>query len=486
MAITRRQFISRAGLATAGTLLGPQLFKNPWLQQALASTVGDRYFIVLFLDGGNDGLNTIIPATGALRAPYEVARKTGPGGLRIPNPLVPSNGMLDVNSGTTLGFHPGLAKLRDMYENDMVAVVQGCGYPDYSLSHEESRSTWERGNPFSTIGSGWMGRYLAASGYLGSDIPAVNIGNQVTGEYLQTATSVLVFDRLSDFGFPYDGAFDDDVAAKDALFNALYASASGGGNHPFLQSLGTTGSSTLTATQQFPELHDQYIADRLSWSQMYTDRDVPGLNTSTARGLREISKVIYGVARGALPSNLRSRFFELGNGGYDTHSDQGADESDGQHFGLHQEIAESIKLFYDDLADMSSGASVGSGLYDLPNKVVLMVWSEFSRRVEQNDNGTDHGSQAPMLVVGGPNAINGGVYGSHPDIANTDDNGNTVYTQSNADPFRSTDFRDVYGTIINRWLGLTNPSPLFPLDSSVGLLGTDYWNAADFHLGFMP
>jgi len=486
MAITRRQFLGRAGLATAGTILGPQLFRNPWLQQALASTIGDRYLVVLFLDGGNDGLNTIIPATGALRAPYEDARKTGVGGLRIPNPLVPANGMLDVNSGTTLGFHPGLAKLRDMYESDMVAVIQGCGYPEYSLSHDESRSTWERGNPFSTIGTGWMGRYLAASGYIGSDIPAVNIGYQVSGEYQQSATSVLVFDRLSDFGFPYDYAFDDDIADKDTLFSALHSAATGGGNHPFLQTLGTTGASTLVATQQFPALHDQYLADRSSWSDMYVDENVPGLDSGTARGFREIAKVIYGVARGAVPSSLRSRCFELANGGYDTHSDQGADEPTGQHFGLHQEIAESINLFYQDLADMAAGASVGSGLHDLPNKVVVMVWSEFSRRIEQNDNGTDHGSQAPMLVVGGANAINGGLYGNHPDIGNTDDDGNTTYSQSNANPFRSTDFRDVYGTIMKHWLGLADPSALFPLDSTVGLVGSPYWNTANFNLGFLP
>ncbi|MDX2167756.1 MAG: DUF1501 domain-containing protein [Deltaproteobacteria bacterium] len=488
MAITRRQFLQRAGMATAGGLFGPQLFRNPLLSQALASTIGDRYFVVLFLDGGNDGLNTIVPVTGALRAPYEAARLTGAGGLRIVNPLVPNAGpaFLDPNTGGQLGFHPGLAGLRDLYEQNMLAVIQGCGYPEYSLSHEQARSIWERGNPFGTLSNGWMGRYLEApsSGYLGSDIPAVNIGDSVAGEYLQSATSVLVFDRLNDFGFPYDDYYDDDYAAKDALFSALHANAAASGNS-FMQYLSGTGASTLTAAQQYPELHDQYIADRLSWSQAYTDSDAPGLNTSTARGLREVAKVIYGVARGTIPSNLRARFFQLHNGGYDTHSNQGAEETDGDHFLLHQEIAQSIKLFYQDLADMASGAPMGSGLQNLPDKVVLVVWSEFSRRIQQNDNGTDHGSQGPMLVVGGPNAINGGIYGNHPDIANTDDNGNTPYSQNNGDGFRSTDFRDVYGTIMKHWLGLANPSPIFPLDSTVGLLGDEYWNTANFNLPFL-
>lgn len=506
MAITRRQFLTRTGLASAGALLGPSLFRSPWMQQAMAATIGDRYFIVLFLDGGNDGQNTIIPVSGGstigsgafgLRPLYEQVRvhPSTPGGIRILNPLVPNPGpapaMLDPNTGCQLGFHPGLASLRDMYEDGMVAVIQGCGYPDYNLSHEIARGIWEHGNPLTTVGTGWMGRYLAAAGYTGSDIPAVNIGGRVAGEYDQTATSVLVFDRLQNFGFPYDDAFDDDNAAKNAAFVALHNAASANGNAA-MQYIGGTGNSTLTATNIYPDLHDDYVADRNSWSQAYSNGNPPGLNTSTSRGFREIAKVIYGVARGVIPSALSARFFELANGGYDTHSNQGAEESDGDHYRLHAEVADAIKLFYDDLADMASGAPMGSGLHDLPNKVTVMVWSEFSRRVYQNDNGTDHGSQGPMFVIGGPNAINGGVYGNHPNIDEDDgtngidDNGNTRYSQDNANPQRSTDFRDVYGTIIKHWLGIANPAPLLPLDSTLGYMGPDYWTAANFDMGFMP
>src|SRR5689334_17073190 len=153
MAITRRQFLSRTGLATAGALLGPNLFRSPWMQQAMASTIGDRYFIVLFLDGGNDGLNPLIPVSGG----PPTGTGAGPaGGIRILNPLVPTPGpgapaMLDPSTGCQLGFHPGLASMRDMYEQGMVAVLQGCGYPEYNLSHEVSRGIWEHGNPLSTI-----------------------------------------------------------------------------------------------------------------------------------------------------------------------------------------------------------------------------------------------------------------------------------------------------------------------------------------------
>ena len=128
----------------------------------------------------------------------------------------------------------------------------------------------------------------------------------------------------------------------------------------------------------------------------------------------------------------------------------------------------------DDLTDMGAA-----------DKVVVLVWSEFSRRVNQNDNGTDHGSQGPMFVVGG--LVNGGVYGNHPNInqAAQDDDGNTVYSQA-AGSFRSTDFRDVYGTILKHWLCMSPTdisSYVLPLDS--GPAGT-YWTSANFDMGFLP
>jgi len=87
MAISRRQFLKRTGVATAGALFGPSFFSNPFLRSAMAATIGDRYFITLFLDGGNDGLNTVIPvtngSTGTLRTAYTTARKTGAGGLQL-------------------------------------------------------------------------------------------------------------------------------------------------------------------------------------------------------------------------------------------------------------------------------------------------------------------------------------------------------------------------------------------------------------------
>src|SRR5690242_15411018 len=144
MAITRRQFIKRTGLATAGALFAPTFFGNRFVRQAMASTIGNRYFIVLFLDGGNDGLNTVVPlangTTGTLRAAYVNARRTGGGGLQLsPSDLAATTIGSDFQTGTSLALHPGFAGFQGfdgiiagnggfkaLYDAGELAVVQGC------------------------------------------------------------------------------------------------------------------------------------------------------------------------------------------------------------------------------------------------------------------------------------------------------------------------------------------------------------------------
>src|SRR6185503_11666092 len=151
MAITRRQFIKRTGFATAGALFGPSLFGSPFVRQAMASTIGNRYLIAFFLDGGNDGFNTVIPVSdgtlgGTLRTAYENARGTGGGGLRLTTGDLSLSGIgADFQTNTPLALHPGFrgfqgfdgvtagdGGLKALYDAGDVAVVQGCGYSNYS------------------------------------------------------------------------------------------------------------------------------------------------------------------------------------------------------------------------------------------------------------------------------------------------------------------------------------------------------------------
>ena len=461
MAITRRQFLKRSGAAAAGGLLIPSIFNNPLLRRALADTIGDRYFVVLYLDGGNDGLNTVTPATnggGTLRDDYDDAR----GNINLsPGQLGATLIGNDPNTGAQLAIHPGFAGtgaglggLKALYDAGNVAVIQGVGYPDYSLSHDESRVIWQTANPLglgSYSATGWMGRFLAdaSQAYSGQDIPAVNIQDKVVGEFKQNQTSVLAIQRLRTFGFPYDhGLTEDDDPFRRSAFDALHQAAAGTAQ-PTMQYIGNSGSATLLSSESYPLLHSLYQTDRATYSQLYDDID-----KGTARDFREIAKVIYGVATGQ--PNINARFFQLSNGGYDTHSDQGG--ATGQHYDLHKEVGDSLRVFFEDLANMPGNVA---------DKTTVVVWSEFSRRIHQNGNGTDHGSQGPVFVVGGK--VQGGVYGNHPNIAEAaqDDEGNTVYSQNSSDPFESTDIREVYGTILKNWCGMpvSAVNAILPLDS---------------------
>lgn len=477
MAITRRQFLKRSSIAAAGGMIVPSLFGNPLVRYALADTIGDRFFVVLYLDGGNDGLNTVTPVTngsGTLRTDYDAAR----GNLNLtPAQLAATVIGNDPVTGAQLALHPafagtgaGLGGLKALYDEGKVAVIQGCGYPKYNLSHDKAQVIWRTANPLGVGGysaTGWVGRFLADGSqmYGGSDIPAVNVASSIAGEYKQNQTSVLAIRRLHDFAFPYDPFTTPDNVFKRAAFEALYSDAAAT-VEPAFGYLGNTGVATLLSTESYPVLHSLYQTDRASYSSLYD-----AIGGSSARDLREIAKVIYGIATGQ--PNVNARFFQLSNGSYDTHSNQGG--ATGQHHDLHKEVGDSIRVFFEDLANMPGNAA---------DKTTVVVWSEFSRRIEQNDNGTDHGSQGPMFVIGG--GVNGGVYGNHPNISEAarDDNGNTVYSQDAGDPFRSTDLRDVYGTILKHWLNMPPAavSSLLPVD--VGDPAS-FWTSPNFDVGFL-
>jgi uncharacterized protein (DUF1501 family) len=398
--------------------------------------------------------------SGALRTAYEAARDASGGGLRLSQAaLTPMFIGNDAASATPLGLHPALSGLKNLYDLGKVAVVQNCGYPLPNLSHAESARKWETGDPLGTgQGTGWVGRYLAAN-YGSSEIPAVNIGAVVAGEFSQSATSVLTFWSLEYFGFPYDYYDYGDAAVHDAAFTTLYSSAAAAAL-PIHSYIGNSGASAYAASQAYPQLHGDYVTDRAAWNAQYA------ANGSWLKDqLREVAKVIYGVEN----NNVESRFFQISTGAFDTHANQGAET--GAHAELLTEVGDAIELFYNDCADMG-----------VADKLCIVLWSEFGRRIEQNANGTDHGSQGPMFVIGG--AVNGGIYGNHPNINNAalNDEGNTTYSQAAGDPYRSTDLRDVYGTLLKHWLGMADPLTVLPVD---GGDPNEYWTVPNFDLGFL-
>lgn len=471
MSMTRRQFITRTGLAAAGSFLGPSLFRSPWLQRALADAIGDRYLLVVFLDGGNDGLNTVPPlangTVGALRTKYQAVRNTGAGGLQLDSSQLAATVVGTCpGTGTPMALHPGLSGLMNLHSAGRLAVIQGCGYPSYNLSHDESRKTWQTGDPLRKLAgtpTGWMGRYLIQAPYGGTDISSVNIRSEVAGEFIQTTTNVLAFSRLSSFGFPHDTYNRADSTFRKTCCKLLYDAATGGGD-PTQQFVGAGGQATLLASDVYPPLDNIYKTARPTWNTGYGN-----LGTRTARDLREVAKIIYGVQNQVDPA-VSARFFEVRTGGYDTHADQGAGSPSDQHYKLLAELGNALDYFYADVENMG-----------IADKLCVVVWSEFSRRITQNATGTDHGSQGPVFVIGG--TVNGNVYGNHPNINALDPQGNTSYSQLAGDPYRSTDLRDVFGTILKHWLNVPDPRTIFPVDTGSA---STRWTAPNFDMGFLP
>ncbi|MDG2303319.1 MAG: DUF1501 domain-containing protein [Candidatus Binatia bacterium] len=436
--------------------------------QAASAAAAGKNVVMIHLNGGNDALNTVTPiddGTGTLRTDYELNRV----GLRLPTAgLLPIGS--DANTGAQLGLNPALEGVKNLYDAGKCAIVQGCGYPHARLSHDASNRVWRTGYPvlLAPSANGWVGNTLIELGYLGTDIPAVNIGANVAPSFQQAVTNVLAFESLDDFGFPYDRDHPGDAAAKRACFAAQAAEAQASGQ-PQEAYAGATGGSALAATEAFVK---SYVNDRGAWGTLY---DI--LGTAPAHDLREVAKVMYGVSLGV--PGMDARYFQVSVNGFDTHSNQGGGDAGGRHYELLKGFSDAIELFYADLGDMG-----------VADDTVILVWSEFGRRVKQNGNGTDHGSLGPVMLLGG-NVI-GGLYGNHPDIspAGLDAHGNMAYSQNPANPYRPTDFRDVFGTVLEQWLCIpeaTILSQLFPPET-LAYDPNDYWvdGNHDFDLGFLP
>ena len=244
MAITRRQFIQRTGLATAGTLLGPSLFENLFVRQAMADTIGNRYLVVLYLDGGNDGLNTVTPyASGALRSAYDGYRRTNGGGINLSQGSLAGTTIgTDPATGTQLALHPGFSGLKQLYDLGKVAVVQGCGYPelqplarrgqDHLADGEPARGSARTPAPAGSDGT-WPSRASTAA----TTCPASASPARWRPSSGRPRPACSPSTRLENFGFPYDdfGGNSEQNRKRDGLPGALQRGRRRVAAHPQLR-----------------------------------------------------------------------------------------------------------------------------------------------------------------------------------------------------------------------------------------------------------
>lgn len=395
--VTRREFLQLTGgaLAVAGTSplwlrLGPA-----WGDPEAGATPGARKLVVVFLLGGNDGLNTVVPYG---MGDYYSLRGTL---------AVPAEQVLKLHDSSTVGLSPHLPTLAGLYGEGKVAVVQGVGYDKPDLSHFTSMDIWQCGSPTRAFSSGWLGRYLDRSpGAAGSVIRAVAIGNDLPLALVGESESGVSMPSFGGFAF-YDGKDTDPASEPYRLHEAVLACAQAELPGPPAQTLTASQRKMVTAVRAVNAMADpnepnpQTLADRV------------------------------GMAVKLLSSDLGVEVVFVTLNGFDTHAAQ-----DSLHPKLLAEFDAAVARFSTDVAALGD-----------PGSYLMMTFSEFGRRPEAVSGpgtGTDHGTAAPLFVVG--DAVGGGVYGEHPrlDPAGLDDNKNLV---------RTVDFREVYATVLDRWLG---------------------------------
>jgi len=410
---SRRNFLSTLGL-TAGTGLAfggyslSAMNHSALLPALVSGGADDRILILVRLKGGNDGLNTIIPL-------YDYSTYIS-GRPRIG---IAQNNILNLDAAH--GIPNTMQNLMPLWNNGSMKVINAVGYDNHNLSHFTSTDIWSSANEnieSATDSSGWLGRYILDKfpDYL-ENLPAV------PGAIKISSGSTITFhnsDRI-------------DLAVN---FNTPER----------LLSIAETG--TLYDTENLPD--DCYYGEQVGFIRSImnvTSNYAPQISEAYNQGANgisysnnELSRQLSIVAR-LIKGNLGTKLYMVTLEGFDTHENQNQ-----KHPQLMRSLADSIKEFYDDLA-----------IDNMDDKALTMTLSEFGRRIQENDGGTDHGTAAPVMMFG-PCLNGNGMIGENPDLQDVDNNGNLKH---------SIDFRSVYATVLENWLCL---DPI-AVDS---ILGDDY------------
>lgn len=397
---SRRNFLKRSlALAAAGAAPG-LLFSG----SAQAAGTGRRVLLVIHLDGGCDGLNMVVPYQNSL---YYQAR---------PNLAIAASAALPLDGRQAL--HPAMTALSSLYQGGKVSVINGVGYPNFNRSHFAAEDIYWTANTSGTGSTGWLGRTLDRNG--GGDLLAgIYVGSALPKSMAAKTVTVPVIPSVGSYNYQTTGSKSDGELQKQA-FQAAYSQAPTG--QPMFDGL-------LAATQAAYD------------SVGLVQQAAASYQTTVTYGSDSLSQNMK-LAAQLIRADLGTGIISMAQGGYDTHSNQPAAQ--------------------EKLLGALSGA-IGSFMLDaqaggFADRVGILVWTEFGRRVAENtSNGTDHGTAAPMLLIG--NGIKGGVYGAEPDLGSLD----------RGDLRMTTDFRSVYGTALSAWLGfdqgavLGSSWPVLPL-----------------------
>ena len=393
--VSRRDFVTQGLLPVLAGSAVPSIFANGVAAAAADSprSTNDRVLVLVQLAGGNDGLNTVIPYQDGA---YHDARPT----------LRQEQGVLPLSQQVAL--HPNLKGLKASWDAGKLAIVQGVGYPSPNLSHFASMSIWETANVKGGIGDGWLGRYLNYLDQVGESpnhaLEGVSTGSLIPPE-MRSKTPVTALQSIKSFRLQPLSEHGTAVDIENPLMK-FYSAFKTGRPAPLGALLDTTLQEALQASHALQATDASYKAKA----------NYP-TNSPIASSLKLVAETIV--------SGLGVRVAHVTLGGFDNHAREKP-----VHDKLLLDLDQALAAFSQDLA--------GHGVAD---RVLVMTWSEFGRRVTENGSaGTDHGTAAPMFLLGAP--VKGGLYGEQPSLA-TLDNGNLKFT---------TDFRSVYASVLQGFL----------------------------------
>lgn len=395
----RRDFVKNLALASASLPFVSNGFGMQAIGEKLfefSTGAEDRVLVMIRLNGGNDGLNTVIPID-------QYANLM----IHRPEIIIPQNQILSATP--EVGFHPAMQGMKNMFSQGKLSVVQNVGYPDQNRSHFRSMDIWTSGSLEVNETRGWLGRYFDSynpnypEGYPNATNPhpfAISMGSELTATCQGIAAnfSHAVSNPNNSVNL-FEGAFEND--------GSYY------GNHvEFVATI-------IDLTNSFGQVINSAAQAGNNLSTMYD------ATNSLATQLKYVARMISG--------GLKTKVYVLSLGGFDTHDNQ-ADATDltaGVHSGLLKKVSDAIAAFQNDLQ-----------LLGLEDRVVGMTFSEFGRQIASNASlGTDHGDAAPLFLFG--TCIQSGIIGPNPQIASS--------IQNQAGIPMQIDFRDVYASILKDW-----------------------------------
>ena len=412
----RREFIQRSSVLSLPIFLNGMGVKalgyNPFNMRP--DIDHNRVLVVIQLDGGNDGLNMIIPID-------QYSNLTN----ARPNIILPENQVIKLTDET--GIHPAMSSVKALYDDQKISVIHSVSYPNQNRSHFRSKDIWTSGSRADEfVSTGWMGRFFDnevddfPTNYPNDDFPdpfAITIGGFVSetcqGSVANYSMALIDPFNLAPLGSGAAGSLPNDNYGKELKYLR----------------------DSVVQSNEYASVITEAANSGNTMSDRYDDNNV------LAQKLKIVAQLISG--------GLDTKMYLVSLGGFDTHANQvdANDTTTGNHANLLSMLSEAIGAFQDDLS-----------LLGLEDRVMGMTFSEFGRRIRSNGSGgTDHGTAAPMIVFG--TCIQNQMLGNNPEIANQ------VAIQEGVS--MQHDFRSIYGSILQDWFTV-------PEDEIRSLLYEDY------------